>query len=349
MATIKSALQTIQAYNGPPIKIMEVCGTHTAAIFKSGIRTLLPKTISLVSGPGCPVCVTPSSVIDTLFELSFAPNTCVMCFGDMFRVRGKRGSLAEAKATGGDVRMFYTPLEALTVSQLEPDTKVVVAAVGFESTLPVYALLVQRVLQEQRHNIQLVTALKHIIPAVTFALSEDSQIDALICPGHVGAVLGTKPFAQLSVTSGKPFVMAGFETAHIVAAVYDIVNQVTSSSGKFVNLYPEVVTTEGNEKAMAIIDTYFTLNDSIWRGLGNIAGSGFYLKDAYSHLNIPYTQEEEPSDCACGQVLLGKLSPDQCALFGSTCTPSQPVGPCMVSHEGACGLWYAARKVGGGV
>ncbi len=336
---LNEAVAELQAYNGRPLSIMEVCGTHTAAILRSGIRSLLPPSIKLVSGPGCPVCVTSAAAIDTLIELS--KSCCVLCFGDMFRVPGSKSSLAEAKALGGQVRLIYSPLEALKLAKESPEMAFVVAAVGFETTAPVYALLLEKIIAEGVSNIKLVVALKHIIPAVSGILSSENSIDGLICPGHVGAILGSEPFEELSKRFFRPFVMAGFEAAHVVAAIYNVVKQASNSQAKYVNLYPEVVSQNGNLKAKALLEKYFELKDTTWRGLGTIPLSGFVVKNASQYV-ITYEDFDEPSACACGQVLQGRCTPEECGLYGGECTPAHPVGPCMVSPEGACGLFYSS-------
>lgn len=349
MIRLEEALNEIRAYSGPPLRIMEVCGTHTAAIMRSGIRSLLPEGIRLLSGPGCPVCVTPPDVIDRLAQLSREENTCVLSFGDLFRVPGSRGSLAEAKAVGGQVRMIYSPFDALSLAKSHPETRYVMAAVGFETTAPSFGLLAERALSEGVENLRFVSALRAVVPAVDGILSGPWASDGLICPGHVGAVTGTAPFAALCRKHQKPFVMAGFENAHIVGAIYAIVQMYKEGRSGMLNLYPEVVRPEGNEQALALLDHLFTLKTASWRGLGPIPDSGYALRGPYARLELGYDDSEfsEPSGCRCGEVLTGRISPPECPLYGSACAPEHPVGPCMVSQEGACGIWFSERRVNG--
>ena len=323
-----------------PIKIMEVCGTHTSAIFKSGIRSLISDNINLVSGPGCPVCVTPASAIDALIAL--AQDAVVLSFGDMFRVPGSQYSLAQAKARGGKVRLIYSPFEALALAKEQPRTRFVVAAVGFETTAPVFAALIEALIREDIRNVTLYTALKTIPEALEYICAHE-QIDGFICPGHVSAVIGSAPYQALARKYRKPFVIAGFEAEHILAALYEIVMQKKSGRHEVANLYPSVVRDEGQFKALNMIDKYFEKTNSFWRGIGEIAGSGYSIKKEYDYFsaNVSDSSGEDylPEGCRCADVMLGRIMPMECALFGKTCTPQSPVGPCMASSEGACSIF----------
>ena len=337
----------LRNYSGrTPVKIMEVCGTHTSSIFRSGIRSLLPGTVRLVSGPGCPVCVTPMADIDALADI--ARDAEVLSFGDMFRVPGSRLSLAEAKAQGAQVRLMYSPFEVLDLARAEPEKRFVVAAVGFETTAPVYAALLDTLIAEGIDNVRLYTALKTMPEVLDFVCANEA-VDAFLCPGHVSAVIGSSAYEGLCARYKKPFVIAGFEAEHILAAVYEIIRQKESGSCSVKNLYPSVVSAGGQTKALALLDKYFIKTGSYWRGIGSIKNSGLRLKDEYARFSANLAdsvsdfseKEKEPAvpNCRCTDVMLGRISPDECALFGKACTPRHPVGACMVSAEGACGIW----------
>jgi len=330
------------------IKIMEVCGTHTSSIFRNGIRGLLSDCIKLVSGPGCPVCVTPPSDIDAL--AAFAEKAEVLSFGDMFRVPGSRFSLVEAKAQGARVRLMYSPFEVLTLAKNSPETQFVVAAVGFETTAPVYAALLDTLASESIHNVRLYTALK-TMPEVLEYVCTSEEVDAFLCPGHVSAVIGSAAYEPLCGKYKKPFVIAGFEAEHILAAVYEIISQIDNRRYAVRNLYPSVVSMHGQQKALALLDKYFKKTDSFWRGIGEIKNSGLRIKDEYAQFSANEKAvrggaaegKAAPPGCRCTDVMLGRIMPDECVLFGKACTPQHPVGACMVSAEGACGIWRSGR------
>jgi hydrogenase expression/formation protein HypD len=327
--------------------MMEVCGTHTAAIARAGLRALLPEGIRLVSGPGCPVCVTAPGFIDVLCELSLKPNTRVFAFGDMLCVPGSECSLSGAKAEGGRVSMFQGPADVLTYAEAHPDESCVVAAVGFETTAPVYALLLQEAERRSLENIYLVTALKTMIEPLKFLASPEKGIDAFLCPGHVAVLTGSDAFLPLADAFQKPFVIAGFEAGDIVAALAAILDQIETGAPRMENLYPRAVTKFGNVRARAAVERYFEPSDEAWRGIGRLPGSGLKLRAEYARFEgwpgeLPHGREDRA--CRCGDVMLGRILPDECPLFLTACTPARPVGPCMVSAEGACGIW--AREGG---
>lgn len=345
MNAIEAMVQSLSEYRGAPLKFMEVCGTHTATAAKGGIRSLLPAGIRLISGPGCPVCLAASAYIDRLCTL--AEESCVIAsFGDLLKVRGTRGSLLDAKARGGRIEMIYSPHEALRIAQEEPDKTVVAAAVGFETTAPAYALLLQTAMEKNITNIRLLTALKRLIPALE-ALCGEGDIDGFIAPGHVAAVLGSDCFAPLAERFGKPFVVAGFTPENMLAAISLLVKK--ANTGFTANLYGEVVRPEGNIKALTAIDEFFVPGETYWRGLSVIGDSGYYLKEEYGQFDAGsrelYDDKSDSGGCRCGEVLTGKLEPAGCPLFGKGCTPENAFGPCMVSAEGACGIWYREGMV----
>ena len=323
-----------------PIKIMEVCGTHTSSIHKNGIRSLVSNKITLVSGPGCPVCVTPASAIDSLIK--HAETSVVLSFGDMFRVPGSSYSLAQAKAQGARVQLIYSPLEALALAKAEPSTQFIIAAVGFETTAPIFAATIEACAAENIQNITLHTSIKTIPEALEYICTHE-QIDAFICPGHVSAVIGTEPYRLLAEKYRKPFVIAGFEPEHILAAIYEALKQKKTDRHEVKNLYPSVVRGTGQIKALNMINKYFEKASSYWRGIGEIANSGYVIRKEYARFcakpSVGMKEDCLPEGCRCADVMLGRISPGQCSLFGKTCTPQNPVGPCMASSEGACGIY----------
>jgi hydrogenase expression/formation protein HypD len=341
---IESATAFLKNYDGPHISIMEVCGTHTAAIFKSGLRSLLSPKIRLISGPGCPVCVTPAAYIDRCVELAKAERSVVMSFGDMLKVPGTRGSLASARGEGGRVEMMYSPLEAVTRAKRQPDILHIIAAVGFETTIPAYALALEEALSQGVENIRFVTSLKSVLPALEW-VSRNGGADGFICPGHVSVITGADVYARLAEKYERPFVVAGFEGEHIVAAVCAIARALSSGRRAVVkNLYPSAVSAEGNAKARALIAKYFKCGPAFWRGLGAIPDSGFCLREEYARFDGGGSGlgdgDELPPGCRCGDVITGRIDPGECPAFGDACLPENPLGPCMASAEGACGIWY---------
>ncbi len=344
MLTLEKVTEEINKYKGRKIKIMEVCGTHTASIFKAGIRSLLPEGIQLISGPGCPVCVTPSGYIDELIAYAGKENYEVLSFGDMMKVRGSKYSLTQAKAMGGRVRFLYSPLQAVKLAKENPGITYIFAAVGFETTAPLYAILIEEMEREGIRNLKLLTAIKTMIPALSFLCEKEEGIDGFLCPGHVSVIIGSKVYEPLAEKYHKPFVVAGFEGEHILAAVYEILAQVSAGEYRVKNLYTSAVKEEGNRKAMDAVMKYFEPSDAWWRGIGNIPSSGLALKADYAgygiHSELSEAEESLPSGCRCTEVILGRISPFQCPAFGKRCTPMDALGPCMVSAEGACGIWY---------
>lgn len=327
------------AYHGRPLTLMEVCGTHTAAISECGIPSLLPPEIRLISGPGCPVCVTVSAYIDRLIELATAENTCVVSFGDLLRVKGSRSDLRSTP--GARVEMVYTPFQALELAKNHPDTTFVFAAVGFETTAPIYALLAEQILSKGIENLKLLTALK-TMPAVIRALTRgDNAIDGFIAPGHVATVTGSALFGKLAEEIGKPFAVAGFTAPSLLAAILALTR--SAGEGKVYNFYPSAVTEEGNTEAACRVARYFEPCTASWRGLGEIPDSGLRLRDEFARLDAgsdALTEDHIPAGCHCGEVIAGRARPCDCLLFGKTCTPEHPLGACMVSMEGACYHYY---------
>ena len=352
MISYESIVRELRNYDGPEIRLMEVCGTHTAAIFKNGLREIISPRIRLISGPGCPVCVTPASYIDVAVAAAQRPRHVLLTFGDMMKVSGRRLSLAESRAEGGRVEIIYSPQEALRWARQEPSITFIVAAVGFETTIPAYCQLLISMREENIENIRLHTALRRIIPALEWIADNEPAIDGYICPGHVSAIIGEDAYRPLAERTGKPMAIAGFTAEHLLAAVYDLVRQFAAHKAEVHNLYPSVVSGKGNTRALENIDKWFQPGAARWRGLGRIEGSGYYLRDEFTSYEAGLgdgedeDEEKTPTEqgvCRCGEVITGRIAPPDCSLFGGACTPSSPYGPCMVSAEGACGIWYKHR------
>ena len=342
---IREIIDYLKSYDGRELKLMEVCGTHTAAIFKNGIRSLISPKIKLISGPGCPVCVTPTAYIDKCIEYAMMPNHVLLTFGDMMKVPGTNESLSEAKGRrAANIQLMYSPFEAVEKAQQHPELTYAVAAVGFETTAPAYALMIQEAEKKGISNIKLVTALKTAIPALHWICENQEDIDGFICPGHVSVITGSRVYDELASLYRKPFVVTGFEAEHILASLYRIVKQIEKNDGHTENLYRNAVKDDGNPKALAVMEKVFQTGPAMWRGLGIIEDSGLYLKDEYAEFDGGsfelYADMELPAGCGCADVIVGRINPDQCPMFGEKCTPLKPFGPCMVSSEGACGIWY---------
>ncbi len=330
----------LKSYDGPEIRIMEICGSHTGAIAKNGIPGMLSEKIRLISGPGCPVCVTPSAYIDRLIEIARSDKHTVVTFGDLLRVPGSRCSLQEAAEAS--YKMVYSPLDIIELAKAEPYRTFVFAAIGFETTTPVYALLMQTVIEKKIQNVKILTALKTMPEVVDLLCSSGAGIDAFIAPGHVCVVTGSDIFKPAAGKYSLPFVVSGFEAEDLLSTLYLLVKN--RGNGVVINNYPTVVSTEGNKKAQELIDKYFEKIDAVWRGIGNVPMSGRCLREEYSEFDAGSRgldhDEKRNKACSCDKVIMGKLSPDQCPLFGKVCTPSTPQGACMVSPEGSCSTCY---------
>ncbi|HEX3040040.1 MAG TPA: hydrogenase formation protein HypD [Caproiciproducens sp.] len=336
----------LKNYDGEPVRLMEVCGTHTAAISHSGIVSLLSPKIKLISGPGCPVCVTVTAYIDRLVELALQPNHVVVSFGDLLRVKGSSKNLNDAKALGGQVRMVYSPLDTLKLAESEPDKTFVFAAVGFETTTPVYAMLLEEAMQRGIKNIKLLTSLKTMPQVIDWVCSNQSGIDGFIAPGHVSVITGSELYHPLAEKYSIPFVVASFEAEPLLLAIYALVKR--RGRGDVLNLYPSTVTAEGNLTAQRKVAEYFEPCDASWRGMGTIKGSGVQLKPEYSAFdagsaNLTEDHSANPN-CRCARVLTGAIGPRQCPMFGGACTPQSPQGACMVSTEGSCYQYFVNRR-----
>ena len=335
---LQEIIRALREYDGEEVRIMEICGSHTAAISKCGIRSLLSPKIKLISGPGCPVCVTPSAYIDKLIELSKKADTCVVSFGDMLRVPGSKSSLSAAKGEGGRVKMVYSPIDVVRLAQENLGTEYVFAAVGFETTTPLYADLIEELEEYEINNVKLLTALKTMPAAVDELCREDKVIDGFLAPGHVCSVSGSDLFKPLAEKYSIPFVVGGFEGEELLLAIHALV--MNRGRGEVINCYTKAVTADGNKIAKEMVDKYFISMDACWRGMGMIEGSGMRIRDEYIKYDAGSKDLTEDiklnESCKCGEILTGKREPGACPLFGKLCTPFTPQGACMVSEEGSC-------------
>jgi len=322
---------------------MEVCGTHTVAIFRSGIRSLLPDNLRLLSGPGCPVCVTDQSYIDTLLQIAQRTDVLIATYGDMMRVPGSTGSMESLP----NVHVVLSADDALMLAQKNPDKIVVFAAVGFETTAPATAVVVQDAAREGIDNFCILCGHKRVIPAMkTLVADRNDKIDAFLCPGHVSVILGSDAYIPIAQVFCRPCVAAGFEPMQILEGLAAICRQKVEGKASVESVYGAVVTPQGNKTAQQLLADVFEFSDDPWRGLGVIKDGSFKLRKAFKQFDaaerfaIEQIPAPEAGACRCGQVLCGLIDPPQCPLFGRRCTPDAPVGPCMVSTEGACAAWY---------
>ena len=333
-------------YDDPEINIMEVCGSHTGAIAKLGIPSIISKKIHLLSGPGCPVCVTPSAYIDKLIDLAKTSGNCIVTFGDLMRVPGSVSTLSAQKGAGAKVEMVYSPMDTLALAKKDPKTTYIFAAVGFETTTPVYALLIDTLVKEDIKNVKILSAIKTMPEVIESLMAGGSPIDAFIAPGHVSVITGSLVYKPIAEKYSIPFGVAGFKGGELLTAIYGIVKN--KGKGKVLNFYPSVVSKVGNEKARALIDKYFEKYDACWRGLGKVNGSGKILKEEYrkydaGSLGLDNDEKKNPA-CCCDKVLTGRLRPVRCPLFGKVCTPLTPQGACMVSTEGSCFSYFVNKR-----
>ena len=331
-----------------PLKLMEICGGHTHSIFKYGIEAALPDTIELIHGPGCPVCVMPRGRLDDAIALAQQPEVIFTTFGDTMRVPGSQKSLLQAKAEGADVRMVYSPLDALSVAQANPHKKVVFFGIGFETTAPSTALTILQAEAEGIDNFSIFANHVLVVPALEALLNNpDLQLDGFVGPGHVSTIIGTKPYQIITETYGKPLVVSGFEPLDILQSIAMLLQQLADGRCEVENQYTRLVEFQGNKVAQNAINQVFTVREEFeWRGLGYISKSGLKIRenyaqfDAEAQFNLPNRQVADAAACQCGEILKGVLKPWQCKVFGTACTPENPIGTCMVSSEGACAAYY---------
>jgi hydrogenase expression/formation protein HypD len=330
-----------------PLRVMEVCGSHTMAIFRNGIRSILPDGMQLVSGPGCPVCVTSASHMDAFIGMADRPGVRVAIFGDLFRVPGSHGSLSEASSRGAKVEIVYSPMDALDLAVNNPDELVVFLGVGFETTTPGIAATI---LSAKNNNIKnfVVFSTQKTMPAPMDALLSDPalQIDGLLCPGHVSSIIGAGAWEPLAKKYHLACVVGGFEIADLLKSLILLARQIGNNDIKVENVYPRAVAWKGNQRAAKMVTEILEPADMDWRGLGRIPLSGLKIREKYAafdaevRLDITLPEAQEPKGCLCGNILKGMNTPRECPLFSSRCTPSNPVGPCMVSSEGTCAAYH---------
>ena len=328
-----------------PIKLMHVCGTHEHTISKYGLRSLLPKSLEILSGPGCPVCVCPAADIDKAIELGKRENTIITTFGDMIRVPASNLSLADLKATGGDVRIVYGPHDAIKIAKENPNKEIIFFAIGFETTAPLIGYEIQ---SGPPSNFSVICAYK-LIPAALELLISQSQlrIDGFISPGHVSTIIGLQPFKIFSDAYRVPNVIAGFEPNDVLLGILMLLQQIKSKKFETLNEYSRVVKPEGNKIAQEIISDVFESVSSPWRGIGRVLDGGLAIRDKYEKFDADKKfdikigkAQDIPPGCSCHLIMVGKLSPPECKLFREECTPLNPIGPCMVSMEGTCSIYY---------
>ena len=338
------------------VKIMEVCGTHTASILRYAIPQMLPKNIELVSGPGCPVCVTSASDIDKIHFLTETSDVIIATFGDMLKVRGSKGSLSDARLKGAQVDVIYSPLQALEIAKNNPNKKVILIACGFETTAPAFAETLKEAGSQPLANKQniknlfVLNMLKIVPPAMDAILSSENDLDAFLLPGHVSVITGADYFKFIAEKFQKPATVTGFKADEILLGILALLKRLNQKNPTIDNTYSNVVKAGGNKLAMQKIFEVFEVADVSWRGFGIIPNSGLELKKEYEkfsaikHFNIPEIHTPEPKGCMCADVLKGKITPNQCKLFGKVCTPQNAVGPCMVSAEGCCRAWFLYKS-----
>ncbi len=344
----RTLAEKIAAMTDRPLKVMEVCGGHTHAIFKYGIEDLLPPNIEMIHGPGCPVCVIPLGRVDDAISIAQQPEVIFTTYGDAMRVPGSKTSLLDAKAAGADVRMVYSPLDALKIAKQNPDHHVVFLALGFETTSPSTAMTILQAAKDGVENFSAFCNHITIVPALKAMLdSPDLRLNGFLGPGHVSTVIGTRCYDFVPRDYGKPLVVSGFEPLDVLQSVYMVVKQIIEGRAEVENQYGRAVSREGNRKALEAIFEVFEPREFFeWRGLGSIAHSGMRLKRKYARFDaelkfsVPGLRIADPKACQCGEILKGVKKPWECKVFGTACTPQTPIGSCMVSSEGACAAYY---------
>ena len=343
----RGLIKSIQALAPEHATLMEVCGTHTVAIARNGIRDLMPEGCKLASGPGCPVCVTANRDIDAVIALARVENVILTTFGDMTRVPGSSSSLLKEQAAGRDVRIVYSPLDALSIAQANPDRPVVFVGVGFETTTPLVAMAIKRAAALGLKNFSVYAAHKNMPGALDVLMGDpELKVDALILPGHVSTIIGIEPYRFLAEKYGIPGVITGFEPLDVLQGIVMLMRQLHEGRAEIENAYARGVMAEGNPVALAAIDDVFETCTATWRGLGPIEGSGYRIREQYAQFDAlrrfePEIEEtREPRGCRCGDVLRGIMAPNECPLFRTVCSPENPVGPCMVSSEGSCAAYF---------
>lgn len=343
----RGLIETIHRLAPEHATLMEVCGTHTVAIARNGIRDLMPEGLRLASGPGCPVCVTCNRDIDTVIALARIPNVTITTFGDMTRVPGSTSSLLAEQAAGRSVEIVYSPLDALAFAKAHPEREVVFVGVGFETTTPLVAMAIKRAKAMGLSNFSVFAAHKNMPGALELLVGDPTlELDALILPGHVSTIIGAEPYRFLAEKYGIPGVITGFEPVDVLQGIAMLVRQLHEGRAEIEIAYARGVMPEGNPVALAAIDEVFETCTATWRGLGDIPGSGYRIRDEFANFDAVRRFEpdveptRDPKGCRCGDVLRARIAPNECPLFRTVCTPENPVGPCMVSSEGSCAAYY---------
>jgi len=343
----KPLVEELQNSVTRPLRIMEVCGSHTMAIFRNGIRTILPEGMELISGPGCPVCVTSASHMDAFISIADRPGVRIAIFGDLFRVPGSYGSLANASSRGAKIDIVYSPMDGLEIAQNNPNELVIFLGVGFETTTPGIAATILAAKNQNIKNFAIFSTQKTMPAPMHDLLSDPAlKIDGLLCPGHVSSIIGAGAWEPLVAEFGLACVVGGFETADLLKSLTLLARQVGKKKPKVENLYPRAVSWEGNLRAKKMVEEIFEPADMEWRGLGILPNSGLKIRDKYadfdaeSRLDIDLIETPEPKGCKCGEILKGMNTPKECALFDTVCSPGNPIGPCMVSSEGTCAAYH---------
>jgi hydrogenase expression/formation protein HypD len=343
----RKLVEHLKVVSQNPIRLMEVCGTHTTSIFRSGIRGLLPPTIALLSGPGCPVCVTAQNEIDAFITLSKIDDVIVTTFGDLMRVPGTNSSLQQERAYGSDIRVVYSTFDALEIAKKNPLKKIIFLGVGFETTAPTIAASIRTAVEMKLDNYFVFCAHKLLPPALAFLMeAKTTNIDGFILPGHVSVIIGLKAYLPFFEQYQVPCVVAGFEPVDILQAIFMLAEQIENNNPDIANGYQRAVTYDGNIKAQKVMDDVFEAIDASWRGIGKISKSGLKIRkefasfDAEEMFDVRISETEDPKGCACGEILTGQKIPTDCLLYKMACTPETPVGPCMVSSEGTCATYY---------
>lgn len=352
LAEMERLVEAAAAKTGGQVNFMEVCGTHTMAIAASGMRRLFPKRLRMLSGPGCPVCVTSQGDIDRVLALAAVPGVVITTFGDMLKVKGSKGmDLHAMRERGSDIRVVYSPLDAVALAQAEPARQVVFIGVGFETTAPVIAGAVARAKKAGLKNFSSTAFFKLVPPALELLLSDqENRIHGFMLPGHVSAIIGLEPYRFVAEKYKVPCAVTGFEPLDILSGVNMLLRQIVSGRPEIADEYFRVVKAGGNPAAQKLLAEVFAVEPASWRAIGTVPGTGLGFSPAYADFDavkrfrIPYSDAPEPKGCLCGKILLGKALPPDCRLFAKACTPSNAVGPCMVSSEGACAAWF---KYGG--
>jgi hydrogenase expression/formation protein HypD len=349
----RQLIEKIDEAASVPMKIMEVCGTHTVAIARNGLRDVMPKNVTLISGPGCPVCVTANRDIDTAIEMGRQPGVIVTTFGDMIKVPGSYSSLSREKADGRDIRIVYSPLDAIDLAEQHPDSMVVFLGVGFETTAPAIAAAIETASRKGITNFA-VLSMHKTVPGALGALVNDPEVavQGLILPGHVSTIIGVEPYRFLAEDYHVPGVITGFEPNDVLAGILMLARQIAAGTASIEIAYNRNVHPEGNPTARAKMDEVFEPCDADWRGLGVIPGTGLKIRSQFAQFDalerVPVTPPEprEIPGCQCGDVLRGVTLPFECRLFAKGCTPEHPIGPCMVSSEGSCAAYYRYTDFG---